>query len=306
MDSARLERQRALARERMRRRRADSAVRARESAAKRRRREANPEVRKKATEAKRRQRQANPDLVRKEAEARRLRRLANPERRKKASHAKRRKDNPELRNKEPQVKRTWWRQGAEQSRERPEFPLTEGAADGRFERDDLALIYVCIPYSVDKRTAVQRRGSMLLELTPAAEHVPPHLVRKGNSLTQCKVPVVSKSSQADFKPRSRSVGVQAQQGKKIPAKLQVTRDRKALQSYSAKPLHTEYYPKVTQHRGLKVRYGGKVQQLKGYLQPNAQHLKQLTSLSGFGKSSSPGIRIPLLDLSDALSGTLLP
>ncbi|XP_077533820.1 uncharacterized protein LOC144145874 isoform X3 [Haemaphysalis longicornis] len=149
-------------------------------------------------------------------------------------------------------------------------------------------------------------GSMLLELTPAAEHVPPHLVRKGNSLTQCKVPVVSKSSQADFKPRSRSVGVQAQQGKKIPAKLQVTRDRKALQSYSAKPLHTEYYPKVTQHRGLKVRYGGKVQQLKGYLQPNAQHLKQLTSLSGFGKSSSPGIRIPLLDLSDALSGTLLP
>ncbi|XP_077533819.1 uncharacterized protein LOC144145874 isoform X2 [Haemaphysalis longicornis] len=253
MDSARLERQRALARERMRRRRADSAVRARESAAKRRRREANPEVRKKATEAKRRQRQANPDLVRKEAEARRLRRLANPERRKKASHAKRRKDNPELRNKEPQVKR-----------------------------------------------------SMLLELTPAAEHVPPHLVRKGNSLTQCKVPVVSKSSQADFKPRSRSVGVQAQQGKKIPAKLQVTRDRKALQSYSAKPLHTEYYPKVTQHRGLKVRYGGKVQQLKGYLQPNAQHLKQLTSLSGFGKSSSPGIRIPLLDLSDALSGTLLP
>ncbi|XP_077533848.1 uncharacterized protein LOC144145884 [Haemaphysalis longicornis] len=42
---------------------------------------------------------------------------------------------------------------------------------------------------------------------------------KGNSLTQCGVPVVFKSSQADFKPRSRSVGVQTQHGRKIPAGL---------------------------------------------------------------------------------------
>ncbi|XP_077533832.1 uncharacterized protein LOC144145878 isoform X3 [Haemaphysalis longicornis] len=190
MDSARLERQRALARERQRRRRANSAVRAKESAAKRQRREANPEVRKKATEAKRRQRQANPELhrqkateaqrrrrqanpalIRKDTEARRLRMQANPELRKKAAQAKRqlRKGNPELRKKETLGKRSW-----------------------------------------------------LLKSSSAAEHASSitwasRLAGKSSSLSQCGVPAESKTSQADFKPKSRGVGVQTQQERRIPA-----------------------------------------------------------------------------------------
>lgn len=205
MDAARAERLRALARERMRRRRADPAVRAKESAARRERREANPELRKKATEAKRRQRQANPELVRKEAEARRLRRLANPKPREKVAQVKRqlRKGNAELRNKGTQAKRAW-RQESEQRGKRTELPLTEGAG-GRFERVDL-------------------KCSRLLEDSTAAEHAisitwASHLAGKGNSLTQCRLPAVSKSLQADFKRKLRSVGVQAQHGSEIPASL---------------------------------------------------------------------------------------
>lgn len=234
MDSVPLERKRALARERQRRRRANAAVRAKESAAKRQRREANPELRKKATEAKRRQRQANPELhrqkateaqrrrrqanpelIRKDTEARRLRRQANPELRKKAAQAKRqlRKGNPELRKKETQDKRTWRQanaassnQEAEQSLKRREVPLI-GGTDGHFKRDVYHPALKC---------------SRLLEPSPAAEHASSvtlvsHLPGKGNSLTQCGVSVVFKSSQADFKPKSRSVGVQTQQGRKIPA-----------------------------------------------------------------------------------------
>ncbi|XP_077533831.1 uncharacterized protein LOC144145878 isoform X2 [Haemaphysalis longicornis] len=215
MDSARLERQRALARERQRRRRANSAVRAKESAAKRQRREANPEVRKKATEAKRRQRQANPELhrqkateaqrrrrqanpalIRKDTEARRLRMQANPELRKKAAQAKRqlRKGNPELRKKETLGKRTW-RQA-----------LAEGVG-GRFERDVYDLAAKC---------------SWLLKSSSAAEHASSitwasRLAGKSSSLSQCGVPAESKTSQADFKPKSRGVGVQTQQERRIPA-----------------------------------------------------------------------------------------
>ncbi|XP_077533830.1 uncharacterized protein LOC144145878 isoform X1 [Haemaphysalis longicornis] len=238
MDSARLERQRALARERQRRRRANSAVRAKESAAKRQRREANPEVRKKATEAKRRQRQANPELhrqkateaqrrrrqanpalIRKDTEARRLRMQANPELRKKAAQAKRqlRKGNPELRKKETLGKRTW-RQA-----------LAEGVG-GRFERDvyDLAAKCVCIPYPLFQHVsrcvgvAFSHRGSWLLKSSSAAEHASSitwasRLAGKSSSLSQCGVPAESKTSQADFKPKSRGVGVQTQQERRIPA-----------------------------------------------------------------------------------------
>ncbi|XP_077533840.1 uncharacterized protein LOC144145880 isoform X1 [Haemaphysalis longicornis] len=62
----------------------------------------------------------------------------------------------------------------------------------------------------------------LLLPSPAAEHASSitwasHLAGKGNSFTQCGVPVECKSSQADFKPKSRSVGAQTQHRKNTSA-----------------------------------------------------------------------------------------
>ncbi|XP_077533834.1 uncharacterized protein LOC144145878 isoform X5 [Haemaphysalis longicornis] len=65
-------------------------------------------------------------------------------------------------------------------------------------------------------------GSWLLKSSSAAEHASSitwasRLAGKSSSLSQCGVPAESKTSQADFKPKSRGVGVQTQQERRIPA-----------------------------------------------------------------------------------------
>lgn len=62
--------------------------------------------------------------------------------------------------------------------------------------------------------------SRLLELSSAAEYgscsiLASLLVGKGNLPTQCNMPMVSKSSQADRKLKSKSVAVQTQHGRKV-------------------------------------------------------------------------------------------
>ncbi|XP_049512049.1 uncharacterized protein LOC119464535 isoform X3 [Dermacentor silvarum] len=110
MDSTRRERQRELARERQRRRRANPELREREVQAKRQRREAaTAEDRERAAQAKRRWRQANPQFQEKATQAKRQQRQANPKLRE---------------------------QEAEQRRRRKQIPPTEGA-DGRFKREFL-------------------------------------------------------------------------------------------------------------------------------------------------------------------------
>lgn len=69
---------------------------------------------------------------------------------------------------------------------------------------------------------IQKKRPRLLEPSPAAEHASSitwvsHLAGKGDSLTQCGVPVVSKTSQTNIKPKSRTVGAQTQQKRKVPA-----------------------------------------------------------------------------------------
>ncbi|XP_037581479.1 zinc finger CCCH domain-containing protein 13-like isoform X3 [Dermacentor silvarum] len=150
MDSVKRERQRELARERQRRRRANPEFREREAQAKRQRRLANPEFREWEAQARRRRREAaNPEDREREAQAKRQWRQANPEFREKATQAKRRwrqahrQANPEFREKETKAKRRWRQanpelrqQEAEQRRRRREIPTTDGA-DGRFEREFL-------------------------------------------------------------------------------------------------------------------------------------------------------------------------
>ncbi|XP_049274380.1 zinc finger protein 37 isoform X1 [Rhipicephalus sanguineus] len=105
MDDARLERKRALARERQRRRR-ETHPELREKAAEveRQRRRAKADLLKKAAEARLQRRQANPQLRKKVAQAKRQRRPADPELRRRESEANRR-GNPEIRKKEPEAQR---------------------------------------------------------------------------------------------------------------------------------------------------------------------------------------------------------
>lgn len=127
-DAEWVERQRALARERQRRRRVNPSVRAKETAAKRQWRLANPH---RAREAQRERRAANPELRKKEAEAKRQRRAANPAVRKKETEMKRRwrQGNPDLRKREAQMKK----------RQRRGILETEGAADAR----DCSFGHIC-------------------------------------------------------------------------------------------------------------------------------------------------------------------
>ncbi|XP_077533835.1 uncharacterized protein LOC144145878 isoform X6 [Haemaphysalis longicornis] len=67
-----------------------------------------------------------------------------------------------------------------------------------------------------------KQSSWLLKSSSAAEHASSitwasRLAGKSSSLSQCGVPAESKTSQADFKPKSRGVGVQTQQERRIPA-----------------------------------------------------------------------------------------
>ncbi|XP_049523579.1 uncharacterized protein LOC119454029 isoform X1 [Dermacentor silvarum] len=75
---ARIERQRALARERQRRRRANPEVKAHRAAVARQQRHVNPEVKAREAAAARQRRQANPQVRVREAAAARQRRQANP------------------------------------------------------------------------------------------------------------------------------------------------------------------------------------------------------------------------------------
>lgn len=140
-----MERQRALARERQRRRRANSAVRQREAQAKRQRRQENPQLRQAAVEAQRQRRQANPSVKVKEAQAKRQKRQANPAVKVKEAQAerKRRQANPQVQVRNTQGKRQRRAANpqvrireAELRRRQRQQPET-GGADARFKRDFL-------------------------------------------------------------------------------------------------------------------------------------------------------------------------
>ncbi|XP_077533847.1 uncharacterized protein LOC144145883 [Haemaphysalis longicornis] len=165
--------------------------------------EARRESRRAATRERMRRLRSDPEYRAGEAAARRQRIAGDPEFRarvteqKRASSQTRRQNDPGLR-----VMENFQRQVRKSMRR----------ADQRFARKLL-------------------NRSRLLEPSPAADHASSitwasHLAGRGNSLTQCKVPVESKCSQADFKPRSRNVGVQAQHGRKVLAGL-VRRNRAA-------------------------------------------------------------------------------
>ncbi|XP_077533815.1 uncharacterized protein LOC144145873 isoform X1 [Haemaphysalis longicornis] len=188
--------------------------RARKAAAARARRQ-NPDVRAREAEALReaaRRRRQDPAVREREAEACRL-------------AARRRRQDPSVREREAQA-----------SRQRREDPAVREAARLR-RQEDLHNVREreaarkrayrqADPDAVRAREASAKRirraqpqGSRLLKLSSAAEYgscsiLASLLAGKGNSSTQCSVPMVSKSSQANLKLKSKSIAVQTQHGRK--------------------------------------------------------------------------------------------
>ncbi|XP_077533842.1 uncharacterized protein LOC144145880 isoform X3 [Haemaphysalis longicornis] len=158
-----------------------------------------------------------------EAERRLKKREADRER------VKRRREDPEFRARTAEAKR-------QRRAEDPELWARKVTADRQYDsthRQERRLaaqqrrasdpgLRVLENFRRRERLAATGDGPRLLLPSPAAEHASSitwasHLAGKGNSFTQCGVPVECKSSQADFKPKSRSVGAQTQHRKNTSA-----------------------------------------------------------------------------------------
>ncbi|XP_070383104.1 uncharacterized protein [Dermacentor albipictus] len=176
-EAARRDRQRKLARERARRRRANPEVRAREAEARRLRREANPEAYAREVAAQRQRMQAHPELRARKAEVQRQRREADPKVRARntETHRQRRNNVPGLRESE-----------AAEGRHRRE--IATGGADGRLKMEFLEWHFgqSCKVVKLDLADCSRHRS------VPASSTA----VMQGDAATQCdqKADIVFKST----------------------------------------------------------------------------------------------------------------